>query len=399
MFLLIVNTVASLALPAIMSSIVNVGINGGDMDYIIKYSLVMLAIATAGFVAYIGAGKIGARIVSFFSTELSGKIFKKTLSLSYTEFSNIGASALLTRSTEDIYMIREMVMSLIGTVAMVPTLLIGGLILSFKEDVMLSLVLFALIPVLLILVRVVGKRIVPRWEVADKFIDDQNQIVRERLNGIRVIRAYNKEPYEHARLTKSTDDMAENIIKANTMSGLLNPISMLVLNVATVLIAYIGAVRLQLNGTITAGSIIAVIQYVGLVMSALGEVFFLLVFLPKIRVSCNRMNEVLELPEKEEPNDDLNVEIKGNIEFKDVSFTYNGADEPAISGINLNIAAGQTAAFIGGTGAGKSTVLDLLLKFYNNTEGKIVVDGMNLSIFPQSVSATVFRWLCRRASS
>lgn len=377
-FLLILYTLANLALPAIMSAIVNQGINSGDMSIVIKYSLIMLGIAVFGLIIYIISGKIGSIISSRFFAELAGKVYNKTISLKYGEFSKIGASALLTRSTEDIHMINEMTMSLIGMVATVPTLFIGGIILSFKEDVMLSLIILFLMPLVFLLVLVIGRRIVPRWEIADKYIDDQNQIVRERMNGIRVIRAYNNEAYEHQRLKKSTELMADNIIRANTMSGLINPIALLFLNVCTVLVAYIGAVRLGNSSSITAGSVIAVMQYVGLIMSALSEIFFVIVFLPKIKVSCRRINEVLETPPLVEPTDDLSVPINGNIRFVDTEFIYEGADTPAVSGINIEILNGETVAIIGGTGSGKTTLLNMLLKFYPVSSGKIEVNGLNL---------------------
>ncbi|MEG1612808.1 MAG: ABC transporter ATP-binding protein [Clostridia bacterium] len=378
MFLLIVYSLANLLLPAIMSSIVNNGINGGNLDYVIKYSLLMLAIATVSVITCLLATKIAAKIIGFFTTELSNKIFKKTLSLNNTEFSKIGASALLTRSTEDVNMISDVLITILYVAATVPTLFIGGVILSLREDVALSMIMFMIVPILLIIVKIIGRKILPRWEVADKFIDDQNQIVRERMNGIRVIRAYNKEGFEHKRLVNSTNDMAENIIKANTITGILGPLAMLILNFITVLITYVGAIRLGINGTISAGSIIAVIQYVGLMLSAIVEVSFMMVFLPKIKVNCNRMNEVFDLPEPIEPEDDLTKEIKGNISLQDVSFCYDGADEPAISNINMEIKAGETVSFIGGTGSGKSTILNVLLKFNPITSGKILVEGIDL---------------------
>lgn len=375
-FLLLVSTVCELFLPKFMSDIVRDGINKLDMQVVAIKSALMLAISVVSIISLIIFAKINAKLSSSFTAQLKLDIFKKANSLSYSDFNKIGASALLTRTTEDIEMLGEFVPMMIRCVVTIPVLLIGGTVLSLLEDVVLSLCFFAFVPIMLVFVIVLGSKLFMFWEVSDKYIDIQNQLVRDRLTGIRVIRAFNKEDVEHKKIEKTTVTMANYIITANVRGSLVYPISLMILNFVTVLIIYIGAMRMQATSLVDASGVIAVLQYVSLIMSAIMTFSFAIVFWPKVKVSANRIGEVTDHPDAPMVDDSFIERLTGDIDFVDVGFKYEGAELAALKNVNLSIREGETVALIGGTGSGKSTILQLLLHFFEATEGEIRICGV-----------------------
>ncbi len=382
---------ADLALPGIMSNIVDNGINKGDFNYILIESAKMLVIASLGLTCFIVAIKMSSRITSRFSADVRSAVFEKATTLTYSDFNKMGPAALLTRSTEDIFMLREMVDMLMYGVVTVPTLFIGGIVLALSRDAMLSLVLFAAMPVIIAIVFFVGRNLLPLWERADKYIDDQNKLMRERLNGIRIIRAFNREPHEHGRMSEATHNMASNIIRANVMSNLINPVSLFFLNLAAVLIAYIGAARVSQGFALTAGNIFAVIQYVGLTSSAIMISTFSILFYPRVKANARRINEVLSIADYDASAPVSEGEVPcGDIILKDVTLRYEDAAEPAVKNLNIEIPEGKTVCFIGGNGSGKSTVVQMLMGFVQPTEGKIYFGGLPLDDYtPAQVRAGI----------
>lgn len=373
-----VYAVSSLALPTLMSAIVDDGINALDFDYVIRASLMMLAIAAIGLVSYIYATKLCTKISSDFSANLRADVFKKATSLGFDEFNKIGPSALLTRTSDDIFMLEELVWMLTSGAITIPILMIGGSVLAFTKDVYLSLILFAFAPILIVAVYLVAKKVHPLWELADKHIDVQNQIIRERLSGIRVIRAFNREDRECKRAAKATEIMSDNLIRSNVHMGLLSPVAILILNVATILMLFIGLNRIQLpRSSLSAGDILAVVQYVSLIMSGIMTLAWSLVFLPRAKVNIMRISEVFDAKGIPAATDTYKPQFEGSIRFEDVEFSYEGADEPAVTGINMDIPAGSKVAIIGGTGAGKSTIVQTLLGFYAPTHGTLYFDGVS----------------------
>lgn len=374
--LIILSTFCDLLLPTLMSNIINDGINANNTQYIIKASVEMVVIAAVGLAAILIAIKLNSKMAANVSTKLRSDIFVKANSLSFDDFNNIGTSAILTRSTEDVWMIHETTAMVLRTAISIPILLFGGAFLSFTKDPYLSIILLVSVPIIAIAVFLVSKKVFPKYELSDKYIDIQNKIVRERLNGIRVIRAFNKEPEEHKRLSDATWTMAKNIISANVYMGIINPLSLFLLNAVIVAVAYVGSLRVQ-SSTLLAGDVVAVIQYVTLVMNAIIMAAFLMMFLPRIKVTSERINEVLKLDSIKENETEKEVTFDGNITFDHVTFSYEGAEIPALDDISFTINKGQTLAIIGGTGAGKSTVLQLLMGFYRPTLGKIYFDKVD----------------------
>jgi len=367
-------TVCSLLMPYLMSDIVNVGIKNGDMPYILRQGALMLALSAAMLVSGLATTKINSKIASGFSADLQRGVFQKINSLTFEEYESIGTSSLITRSTDDIFTLQEVSFNFVYALVTVPVLFFGGAALAFSSDWLLALVLVVLAPLVLLIVCLVTRNIGPLWVNADKYIDLQNKIVRERLGGIRVIRSFDKERFEHERAADATREMATNIIRSNVLTNMINPLSMLLLNLSTVAMLYIGAVRLQIEPLLSAGDVIATIQYVALIMNGLLVLSWTIAFMPHLKVCIRRIAEVLSLKGVESQSSEK-IRLGGEIELQDVSFRYENAEAAALSHIDMRIPNGAVAAIIGGTGSGKSTVAKLLLRFHAPTEGKIRLGG------------------------
>ncbi|MBQ4642652.1 MAG: ABC transporter ATP-binding protein [Oscillospiraceae bacterium] len=369
-------TVCDLMLPTIMSNIVDKGIYLSDMEYIKQNCLYMFIVALTGLVTVVIGRKLTAEIVAGFCCDLRRMVFRKVNTMTFGEMNEIGTAALITRSTHDTETLGWIASIFCGNIITIPVLFIGGVVLSFRKDVILSLILLLFVPVLFAVVVLIGRKIEPLWRIADEFIDKQNDIMRERLRGIRVIRAFDKEEHEHGRISEATVKMAMNIIKSNVSMGIIAPLALFMLNFSVVLIVYIGSVRMETGASaVSAGDIFAVIQYVTLVMTSIINAAFVIVMIPHAKVAANRIGEVVSAKgyDDEIPEEDL--EFSGGITFDNVSFRYDGATEPAVSNISFRIEPGQKVSVIGGTGSGKSTLVSLMLCFRMPTEGKVIYDG------------------------
>lgn len=379
-FLTLITSAASLALPYLMSYIVEYGIGGQNMTVTLACSGIMLGVSIMGLVVGILSYKISAGVVSRYSKTLREVIFKKVNTLNPDQLNHWGTGALITRSTNDIWLLEECASMLMQGVISIPILVLGGSTLAFLADPWLALIMFTFVPVVVTVLYFVVRRIMPLWEKSDEYIDKQNSIIRERLTGIRVIRAFNREDRECDRANEATLVMAKNIIKANVNMGLLTPVIMLGLNLVTILILYVGANLMQGGkSAVTGADIIAIVQYVALVMNGIMMFAMMLAFLPKVAVNSRRINEILETEVQKEPDDENLPAFSGALKFSHVDFRYEGASENALSDVSFDIAPGEKVAFIGGTGSGKSSIVKLIMKFFNPTSGEISFDGKSVS--------------------
>lgn len=379
-FLTLITSAASLALPYLMSYIVEYGIGGQNMTVTLACSGIMLGVSIMGLVVGILSYKISAGVVSRYSKTLREVIFKKVNTLNPDQLNHWGTGALITRSTNDIWLLEECASMLMQGVISIPILVLGGSALAFLADPWLALIMFTFVPVVVTVLYFVVRRIMPLWEKSDEYIDKQNSIIRERLTGIRVIRAFNREDRECDRANEATLVMAKNIIKANVNMGLLTPVIMLGLNLVTILILYVGAKLMQGGkSAVTGADIIAIVQYVALVMNGIMMFAMMLAFLPKVAVNSRRINEILETEVQKEPDDENLPAFSGALKFSHVDFRYEGASENALSDVSFDIAPGEKVAFIGGTGSGKSSIVKLIMKFFNPISGEISYDGKSVS--------------------
>ena len=378
MVLVATATVCDLLLPTIMSNVLNNGVAQADFAYIVRCCWQMLLTAAVGLATLISGRRLSAEIVANFNGDLRASVFAHVNNMSFEEFNQLGTAALLTRSTHDIGTVSWVASIISGSLITIPVLVVGGVVLAMRKDVVLSLILLAFVPLVFLIVLPIGRTIHPLHREADKYIDIQNDIMRERLHGIRVIRAFNKEPEQQEKIAYATHVMAENIINANVRSGLVSPLSVFILNVAVLLMVYIGGFRMQTGvSDVSGGDIFALIQYVALIANGILMAGFAIVMLPAARVAAGRIGEIFETRGVPDVQEEQDVTFSGGIRLDHVSFRYEGADESAISDISLEILPGQKVAVIGGTGSGKSTLVQMLLCFRNPTSGRVYFDGVS----------------------
>lgn len=376
--LYLVASASALAMPNLMSRIIDDGIRNSNIKTVYILSGIMLSIAVVSFLLAIVGKKLNAVVSNSIAEDMRNDVFEKINSLTFEEFSSIGSSSLLTRANEDVFALQDVANSLVYALTNVPVMLFGGVILSLLKDFSIALILLSVIPVVAFIVFLLVKKMGRLWEISNKYCDKQNKLVRERLTGIRVIRAFDKERYEHGRISEATDVMADNMIRANVLSSLITPISLLLLNVVTVAVIYVGAIRMQNPAILKAGDIIAIIQYVGIASNGLLAAVWVLAWLPHFKVSARRVNEVLSLKGVPESEGKAKY-IRGDLRITNLSFTYPNAKLPALTDVNMNIKEGETIAIIGGTGSGKTTLIKLLAGFYEPTEGTILFGGYDYS--------------------
>ena len=390
MLLMAISTVCELLLPDIMSDILNTGVYNGDLNYIFRCCAKMLAVALISLGSVLGGWYISSKVVAGFCADLRQGVFRKVNTMRFEDISRMGSSALLTRSTHDVGTLSWVASMLSGSVITIPVLFIGGVVLALGKDAVLSLVLLLFIPLVFAAVVRIGKKIEPLWETSDKYMDKQNDIVRERLHGIRVIRAFNSEPREHKRIEDATQVMAENIIRANVSMGIISPLSIALMNMAVVLIVYLGGFRMEWGlSSASGGDIFAVIQYITLIMNGVVMAAFSIVMYPHAKVAAKRIGEVLDVESPAEPEEE-ELHFSGDIRLENLSFGYEGAAENAVSEISLHIRPGQQVAVIGGTGSGKSTLVQLLMGFRRPSAGHIYFDGRDsTSISPKTIRENI----------
>ena len=364
--------VCELLMPYEMGIIVSKGIKGQDQTVLTSSGIIMAILAVSALLISIFTVRLNAKVASSFECDLKIKTFKKINSLSFEEFSSIGTSGLLTRINDDITTLSELASSGIYTIVNVPITFIGGVILIINKDLLMGIVMLCISPLVIIFALLLAKRLDYLWDRGDKLTDEQNRHVRERLSGIRVLRAFEKEEEKHGKIEKATKEMVKSYIRANTLSGFINPVATLLLNGATVIIIAISASRISYQSALTAGDVISGIQYVGLILNGLLMLSWTLTWLPHVGVCVRRVNEIFTLKGGKENANNGQI-ICGNIEVKDLTFYYPKAKAPALEGINFSATYGEKVAIIGGTGSGKSTLVKLLLNFYPIENGKITL--------------------------
>ncbi len=376
LLLMTASTICNLMLPTIMSNIVDKGIYLSDMEYIKRSCLLMFVTSVIGFLTVVFGQKLTNEVVFGFCADLRRLVFAKVNTMTFGEMNELGTAALVTRSTHDTETLGWIVATLCDGVITIPVLFIGGIVLSLSKDVLLSLILLCFVPVVFVVVFAIGRKIEPLYKISDDYIDKQNDIMRERLRGIRVIRAFGSEEKEHGRLVKAINVMTVNMIKSNVSMGIISPMSLFMLNFSIVLILLVGSFRMENNvSAVSAGDIFAVIQYVTLVMNSVLSIAYVIVQFPSAKVAAQRIGEVLSAEGIDDKIPDEAIDFSGDIIFDNVSFRYDGATEPAVSDVSFHIKAGQKVSVIGGTGSGKSTLVSLMLCFRMPTSGKVIYDG------------------------
>lgn len=378
MALIFIQSMAELYLPTLMADIIDNGVIVGDLPYIWKIGGLMLLVSAFGAVASIVASYYSSKAAMGLGRDLRRKVFYHVERFSLQEFDELGTASLITRTTNDITQIQQVVIMMLRMVMSAPIMLIGGIIMAVSKDAKLSLIILFTMPVLVGAILFIFSKGIPLFQKVQKRLDHLNLVLRENLTGIRVIRAFNRESVERERLKKANKDLTDVSIKVNKLIAIMMPIMMLVMNLTVVCIIWFGGIRID-NGAMQIGDLMAFIQYVMQIMFALVMASMMFIMIPRAAVSANRINEVLEMEptflKEGKAKADRN---QGTVEFDHVTFRYPGAEEPALVNISFTSKQGETTAIIGGTGSGKSTLVHLISRFYEITEGTIRINGIDI---------------------
>ncbi|WP_394679964.1 ABC transporter ATP-binding protein [uncultured Exiguobacterium sp.] len=383
LILVFAQSMSDLYLPTLMADIIDKGVVTGDTAYIWKIGAVMLGITGVGALAAVAASYYSSKASMGLGRDIRRQVFNHVERFSLQEFDQVGTASLITRTTNDITQVQQVVIMMLRMVVSAPIMFIGGLIMAVSKDAKLSLVIVAAMPVLVISILLILWKGVPLFGKVQKRLDRLNLVLRENLTGIRVIRAFNRERDEQVRLTKANADLTEVSIKVNKIMAFLMPVMMLVMNLTVVGVIWFGGIRID-NGGMQIGDLMAFIQYVMQIMFALVMASVMFVMIPRAAVSAKRINEVLEMtPTMIDEGTQTADREKGTLVFDRVTFRYPGAETPVLSDISFAARPGEVTAVIGGTGSGKSTLVNLIPRFYDVTEGSIRVNGVNCQEVPQ----------------
>ncbi|MBR3320766.1 MAG: ABC transporter ATP-binding protein, partial [Exiguobacterium sp.] len=376
-------SLADLFLPTLMADMIDNGVVTGDTGYIWRMGGIMLGVTGLGALAAVVASFYSSKAAMGFGRDLRRCVFNHVERFSLEEFDRIGTASLITRTTNDITQVQQVIIMMLRMVVSAPIMFVGGLIMAISKDATLSLVIVAAMPVLVLSIFLIFWKAMPLFKMVQKRLDRLNLVLRENLTGIRVIRAFNREKEEQVRLTEANERLTDVSIKVNQIMAFLMPVMMLVMNLTVVSVIWFGGIRID-NGAMEIGDLMAFIQYVMQIMFALVMASVMFIMVPRASVSANRINEVLEMNPSliDDGTKTADVE-KGTLEFDHVTFFYPGAEEPALSNVSFSANPGEVTAVIGGTGAGKSTLVNLIPRFYDVTSGTIRVNGVDVQAVPQ----------------
>ena len=399
-------TLSTLYLPRLMADIVDHGIARHNTGYIVSTGELMLVISIGGMICSIAAAFLSSRIGAGFGRDVRAHLFARVETFSLHEVDRFGAATLITRTTNDVTQVQMVTIVILRMMIGAPITAIGGIILALQQDIPLSLVLAVAIPILLITIILIARAAIPQFTVMQTKLDRLNLVMREGLTGIRVIRAFNQIDHQTQRFNHANMDIADNATRANRIVALLMPIMLLLMNLTTVAILWFGAMRID-HGGMQVGSLIAFMQYAMQIMFSFLMVSMMFVMIPRAAAAAVRINAVLDtVPEIADPPQPIEAftgpDVSSNghipsagytgeeparvptIEFDDVTFSYPGAEQPALSHISFRAGPGEITAIIGGTGSGKSTLINLIPRFYDIDGGSVLVDGVDVRKLSQA---------------
>jgi len=377
-------SIASLYLPTLNADIIDQGVARGDTGYILSTGSFMLLITLAQIVCAVIAVYFGAKAAMGLGRDLRGAIFERVGEFSEQEVTKFGAPSLITRSTNDVQQVQQLVLMSATLMVAAPMLSIGGVIMAIRQDAQLSWLIAVCVPVLLIAVGLIVTRMVPLFRKMQARIDTVNRVLREQLTGIRVVRAFVREDMETERFAGANRDVTEVALRAGRLMALMFPTVMLVLNISSVAVIWFGSFRIE-DGSMQVGTLIAFLSYLMQILMSVMMATFMAVMIPRASVSADRIGEVLGTRSSVLPPENpvtgaafAGKPRRGELEMRDVGFAYPGADQPVLSGISFTARAGEVTAIIGSTGSGKTTLVNLMPRLFDVTSGAVLMDGVDV---------------------
>lgn len=375
--LVFLESIFQLILPGMMANIVDVGIVNQDMGYIFNQGIFMLGASLVEILMVLLSAYLSADVAMNVGRDMRRASFNKVNEFSLYEVDKIGSASLITRVTSDVLQVQNVIFMMLRMVLMAPVMCIGGIFMALITDVGLSKVLIVSLPLLAGVIIITAIRSMPLFSSMQLKVDEMNRVIREKLIGLRIIRAFNKNTYEEKRFEKANLDFTTVSIKVQFIMASLLPVIMLIMNMTTVVIVYLSANRINAF-TLQVGTITAFIEYVTMILMSLTMMAMIFVMLPRAIVCAGRIDEIITTDVSIKDNGKHAPITNGEIEFKNVSARYFGSDNDAINGISFTAKKGEITAIVGGTGSGKSTILNMIMRFYEANSGKILIDGNDI---------------------
>lgn len=373
------STLAMLLLPSLNADIIDRGVARGDIGYIWQAGGLMLAVSLGQIVCSVVAVWFAARTAMGFGRDVRRQVFHRVGSFSSREVAQFGAPSLITRGTNDVQQVQMLVLMALTMLVSAPIMMLGGIVMAMREELGLSWLLAICVPALIVTVGFIISRMVPGFKVMQDRIDTVNRILREQVSGIRVVRAFVREPEEKARFARANDDLTEVAVSTGRWMGAMFPTVMLIMNISIVGVYWFGAHRID-DGQMEIGALTAFMSYLMQILMSVMMATFMLVQVPRAAVCADRIAEVLATDASvRPPAAPVRLEApRGMVTFDGVGFAYPGAGDPVLTDISFTALPGQTTAIIGSTGAGKSTLVDLVPRLYDATAGAVRVDGVDV---------------------
>ena len=375
----LLSTIASLYLPSLNADIIDKGVVLGDTSYILRIGAVMLGISFVQILGSVAAVYLSARTAMGFGRDLRSAVFRRVGEFSSREVASFGAPSLITRNTNDVQQVQTLAMMTFTLMVMAPIMMIGGVIMAMRQDFGLSWLVVVAVPGLAIALGVIMWQMIPAYRTMQTRIDGVNRVLREQATGIRVLRAFVREPFEAARFGKANTELTDVSITVGRWIAAMFPVVMLVLNVASVAVLWFGGLRVD-SGEMQIGSLTAFLAYLIQILMSVMMATFTLIMVPRASVSAERISAVLDTKSSVVPPvaGVTHVTQRGHLEFRNVQYTYPGADEPVLRDVSFEAHPGKTTAIIGSTGAGKTTLISLIPRLFDATSGAVLVDGVDV---------------------
>ncbi len=374
-----VGTMAALYLPTLNADIIDNGVARGDTGYIVRVGAVMLGVSVVQILCSACAVYVGARTAMGFGRDLRSAIFHRIGAYSSREVAGFGAPSLITRNTNDVQQVQMLALMTFTLMVTAPIMMVGGVLMAMRQDLGLSWLIAVSVPVLFLVAALIISRMVPGFRLMQVRIDGVNRILREQITGIRVVRAFVREPYETRRFAQANGDLTAVAVSTGRWMATMFPSVMLILNVSSVAVLWFGGHRVD-AGQMQIGSLTAFLAYLVQILMSVMMATFMLVMVPRASVCADRIGEVLATDSSVVPPEEpvTSLAVHGELELRDVEFSYPGAETPVLRGISLAAHPGQTLAIIGSTGAGKTTLLNLVPRLFDATAGAVYVDGVDV---------------------
>ncbi|MBO4270215.1 ABC transporter ATP-binding protein [Microbispora triticiradicis] len=375
----LIGTIASLYLPSLNADIIDHGVATGDTGYILATGGWMLTVSLVQIACSIAAVYYGARVAAGFGRDVRSAVFHRVSGFSAREISQFGAPSLITRNTNDVQQIQMLVVTTCTMLVAAPIMGVGGIIMALRQDVGLSWLMLVCVPVLLVSIGSIIFRMVPQFRAMQTRIDTVNQVLREQLSGIRVVRAFVREREETRRFAEANDALTGTALRVGRLTALIFPTVMLILNASSVAVLWFGAARVD-SGEMQVGALTAFLMYLMQILMSMMMATFISIMIPRAAVCAERVAEVLDTESSVRPPElpVRHVDRRAELELRDVEFRYPGAAAPVLSGVSFRVTAGRTTAVIGSTGSGKTTLVSLVPRLFDVTSGAVLIDGADV---------------------